>query len=502
MLFVFKSIEWLGIEYLSAVLEKAGHETDLAFEIGLEGTFYFHSKKKNHTPIIEKIGAFKPDMVLFSSTTNLFPWVREVAGEIKRHYKVPIMVGGIHATIQPERVLADDNIDMVCVGEGEDAIVELANKISQGQDHHNTKNIWCRLNNTIVKNKVRPLISDLDRLPFPNKDIFYQYGCFTNRLYVMTSRGCPYSCTYCFNHQLQKLYKETGCPYVRRRSVDSVIDELKIYRDKYKMKSVHFYDDTFILNQGWITEFAIKYKQEIGVPFYCLVRANLVTRKIVTALKEAGCVCVGMGIESGNDHIRNNILNRNMSTQQIYEASKIIKENDIKLVTFNIFGIPGETPEEMLDTMKMNLQIKPDSLFTYTFYPFPGTDLMQTSLKNNYIDKETHEKLMNGLGDYQSKSLLNLPFTTVAYNMKVILAILNKTPRFLHNYFLTVWVLNNHSDILLSIIKVLSIPFYSSWEAKGRLKEQVSMFKKYYLQKVKQVLKLSLKKEGNISPLP
>ena len=413
MLFVFKSIEWLGIEYLSAVLEKAGHETDLAFEIGLEGTFYFQSKKRSHIPIIEKIEAFNPDMVLFSSTTNIFPWVKEVASEVKRHYKVPIIVGGIHATIQPERVISDKNIDMVCLGEGEEAIVELANKMKQGQSYHDTQNIWFKVEDIIIKNNVRPLINNLDQLPFPNKDMFYQYGCFTDRIYLMTSRGCPYSCTYCFNHQLQELYKETGCKYVRRRSVDSVIEELKMYKNKYQIKSVHFYDDTFILNKEWILEFSLKYKKEIGLPFYCLVRANLVNREIIKALKEAGCVCVGMGIESGNDYIRNQILKRNMSNQQIHESAKIIKENKIKLVTFNIFGIPGETPKEMLDTMKINLQIRPNSLFTYTFYPFPGTDLMKTSLRNNYVDEETYEKLMNGIGNYQSRSLLHFPLITL-----------------------------------------------------------------------------------------
>ena len=178
-----------------------------------------------------------------------------------------------------------------------------------------------------------------------------------------------------------------------------------------------------------------------------------------------------------------------MSDQQIYEAAKIIKENKIKLVTFNIFGVPGETPEEMLDTMKMNLKVKPDSLFTYTFYPFPGTDLMNTALNNNYIDSEPYEKLMDGFGNYQSQSLLRLPYTTLAYNMKVILALLNKMPRFLHAYFLNTWVTKKHTDFLLSLIKIVSIPFYSSWEAKGRLKEQLSMFTTYYRNKIKRVIK-------------
>ena len=487
-LFVFKSIEWLGIEYLSAALKKAGHQTDLAFEIGLEGTFYFKSRRTDHSSIMGRISSFKPDMILFSSTTNLFPWVSEVAKEIKKHFSVPIMVGGIHATIQPERVLNNENIDMVCLGEGEEAIVELANKVEKKYDFDDTQNIWFKRNNILIKNLARPLINDLDSLPFPDKDLFYQYGCFTDRIYVMTGRGCPYNCSYCFNHQLKNLYRKTPVNYVRRRSVASVIEELKFYKKKYKAKSVHFYDDTFVLNNDWVMDFCDRYKKDINLPFYCLVRANLVTNDLIQALRTAGCVSVGMGIESGNERVRNEILRRHMSNEQIEQAANIIKENKIKLVTFNIFGIPGETMSDLLDTMKINLQIRPDSLFTYTFYPFPETDLMKAALEQNLINDEGYKKIVAGEGDYQSRSLLQSQTRDVAYNMKVILALLNKLPKFCQGYFLGKWVYKKHSEAILSLIKVLSIPFYSAWEAKGRLKEQISMFKVYYSRKFKKWL--------------
>jgi len=303
----------------------------------------------------------------------------------------------------------------------------------------------------------------------------------------MTTRGCPYKCTYCFNHQLQKTYAKTKSCYLRRRSIESVIDELKLYKRKYGAKSVHFYDDTFILDKRWVIDFCLRYKAEINLPFYCLVRANLVDEEIITALKNAGCVCVGMGIESGNNEIRNKVLKRNMTTDQIINACRIVKGNKIKLVTFNIFGFPDETPSQMLDTMKINLKIQPDSLFTYTFYPFYGTDLMKESLEKGYIDKEVIDKIVEGVGNYVSESLLKHPYKNVAYNMKIILPLLNKLPKRTHNFFLKKWVFRKHLKFTLNIIKILSIPFYSKWESKQRFKEQVSMLNVSYTKNLRKI---------------
>jgi hypothetical protein len=264
-----------------------------------------------------------------------------------------------------------------------------------------------------------------------------------------------------------------------------VIDELKCHKKRYKAKSVHLYDDTFILDKKWVLEFCRKYKKEINLPFYCLVRANLIDEEMTRALKKAGCVCVGMGIESGNPEIRNKLLKRGMSTEQIVNASRIIKKYKIKLVTFNMFGFPGETPEQMLDTMRLNLKIRPDSLFANIFYPFYGTDLMKECLKKGYINEDVVEDIIAGNGNYHSRSLLKHPHSRIAYNMKVILPLLNKLPRTFHPYFLKKWIFKRHSNFLLDAIKMFSIPFYSRWEAPQRLKEQISMMKVHYLTKLK-----------------
>ena len=482
-LFVFKSVEWIGIEYLSSALKKAGHRTDLAFEAGLEGTFHLNYKIGNHRRILTKIREFKPDIVLFSCTTNLFPWVKEVAAEIKKNFNLPILAGGIHPTVLPEKVISCPDIDMVCIGEGEEAIVELADRLRDGQAYLKTDNFWFKQGGQIIKNPVRPLIESLDNLPFPDKDLFYKHGCFIKRAYVVTGRGCPYNCPYCFNHKMQEIYKGKCKNYVRKRSIENVIEELKGYKERYKIASVHFYDDTFILDKDWIFRFSTQYKEKIGLPFYCLVRGNLVTKEIMLALKNAGCVCVGMGIESGDEFIRNNLLRRCMSDGQIIDAANIIKSLGIKLVTFNIFGLPGETPAQMLCTMKINLQIKPESLFTYIFYPFPGTDLMRLAREKGFLEEKSVKMISEGFGNYQSVSLLKHPYGYIAYNMKVILPLLNKIPQVFQRYFVEKWVFNKHSKIWLSFIKMISIPFYSCWESRERFKEQLRMLGAYHLKR-------------------
>ena len=477
LLFVFKSYEWLGIEYLSAVLKKYRHQTSLAFEPGLGGTFYFDflKKKNNHNTILRKVNTIQPDLILFSSTTNLYPWVTEVAAEIKKHFNIPTLAGGIHATIQPNEVIKSKYIDMICVGEGEEAIVELANKMDNHQDYFDTKNIWFKKDQEIIRNDVRPLIHDLDLLPYPDKELFMPYGCITDRMYIIASRWCPYDCSYCFNHQIKNLYRDKGFRHLRR-SVDSIIDELRFYKEKYQIRSVHFYDDTFNLNDRWLFEFCQKYKRSIDLPFYCLLKPDLLNKDSARALKDAGCECVAIGLESGNYDIRKNILKRDLTDECIIEAAQTLKANRIKLITFNMFCLPGETPQQMLDTVDLNLYIKPNHIFSYTFYPFPGTTLMRESIRQNLIDNSILDRIIRGEGNYTAQSILRHPYRDLGYNLKIILPLLNKLPKIFQSYFLKYWIYKKHSDLLLSFLKILLIPLYSSWEAKARIKEQISMF--------------------------
>jgi len=491
LLFIDTAYESLGIEYLSGALKSAGHVTELAFEAGLSETLYFPKKKKRtHSFVLKKIKYFNPGLVMFTSTTNLFPWVKEVSSAIKEHFAVPILVGGIHPTILPEETIAHPAIDMVCRGEGDEAIVELVGKMESKNDYFNTRNFWFKTNDGIIRNPLRPLIQNLDSLSLPDKEMYKRSGFPLKRVYLQMSRGCPYRCPYCYNHQLQKLYKVHNHIYYRRRSVASVISEFQDYKKRYGSKSAYFYDNTFNYGNDWLFEFLSEYCKKVALPFSCYLRADLIDEKIVKALKKANCKWAYIGVESGNETIRRKILKRNISSEKIMDSVQILKENNIKVVTFNMFGLPGEGSEEMFDTAEMNLKMKPNAVATFTFYPFPETDLTKEAIEKGYIDSEVLEKIKNGESNWTEESILKHPYKQLAYNLKIILPLLNKMPKFMRPFFLKNWALKRHSSSLLYFLKIISLPVvHSPWETIERVKEALSVYRQSLFQFIKYFFK-------------
>ncbi|MCK4823025.1 radical SAM protein, partial [bacterium] len=228
-------------------------------------------------------------------------------------------------------------------------------------------------------------IQDLDELPFPDRTI-YDYASLEdaklNRAVFMASRGCPYNCSYCCNHKLKEI--STG-QYVRFRSVDNIIKEIQLVTGEHQVKSVTFHDDTLTLKKEWLREFSEKYRQKINLPFICNSRANLLDKEIISLLKNAGCQGISMGIESGNDYIRQTVLNRNINEQQIVNSFGLCKEYNIPAASYNMVGLPFEDLEKILDTIKLNAQIRPTSMQVSIFFPYPGTNIYDVCSKNNFL---------------------------------------------------------------------------------------------------------------------
>jgi radical SAM superfamily enzyme YgiQ (UPF0313 family) len=202
---------------------------------------------------------------------------------------------------------------------------------------------------------------------------------------VITSRGCPYSCTYCYNHVYKKLYEGLG-RVVRRRSVDHVMQELRAVRAHRCYRFVRFLDDLFILDPAWVEEFAVAYRRDIGLPFSCMVRANHVTPGIVKNLRDAGCWRVQMGLESGDDYVRNTIFKRSMAEEEIVGAARLLSEAGIKVVTGNIVGAPGSTFEADLKTLRLNMRIRPAYAGVALLQPYPGTEIYQCAQDMGMLD--------------------------------------------------------------------------------------------------------------------
>jgi anaerobic magnesium-protoporphyrin IX monomethyl ester cyclase len=381
----------LGIGYLSSYLKKFNHNTDL-----LDLTFGFDKDE-----IKKKISDFNPDLIGFSVLSPEFDFSIELASFIKENFNIPIIFGGVHPTLSPEDTIANENVDMVCVGEGELPLLELVNKMENKKDITKIESIWVKKDGKIFKNAVRQLETNLDQFPFPDRDIFDKRHFLKGKRGspVLTTRGCPYQCTFCSNHALNKVYDFKN--YVRYRTIDNVIEEINFIKKKYNVTSIMIVDDTFTVRKERVAEFCQKFK-ETNLTFNCMANPNSVNREMMFNLKSASCISVHMGVENGNDYIRNEVMNRHFSKSQIINAFAWAREFGLKTASFNIIGVPNETRNTVMETIQLNRLCKADVAQASIYYPFPHTRLGEYCEKNNLISDRK-------IKSYFSDSILELP---------------------------------------------------------------------------------------------
>ncbi|MBS3090549.1 radical SAM protein [Candidatus Pacearchaeota archaeon] len=349
----------------------------------------FH-RKNWRDYLSERIEAEKPDLIGISILSFNYSQALDIASFVKKNYNIKIMFGGVHTILMPEEVIKNEQVDIVCICEGEYTIKEL---LDNNLDSKGIEGIWYKKDGKIIKNKTRRLAENLDELPFPDWDDFEleKYFLINNRhLPIMAARGCPYNCTYCSNHALRK--KLEG-KYVRSRSVDNVMQEVGLRIKQYRSKGLRylfFYDDTFILDRNYILEFCRKYKEkgyDKVLKWNVNVRANLVTEEIIKAMKDAGCYEVRMGVEAGNDYIRNVVYKRNMSREQIYDAIGIIKKYGLNLRLQFIIGAPYETIEMMRESFAMAKNSGADYELFPILMPLPCTEIKEVCEKEGLIEE-------------------------------------------------------------------------------------------------------------------
>jgi len=372
----FDYYEPIGIMTLSSFLKQHGHNCellDLKFE-------------KDYISSVKKI---KPDILAFSITTNNWKRYQQVNLEIKKEYRVFSIFGGAHCTFFPD-FINEAGVDAICRGEGEFALLELADSLEKGKEINNISNLWIKKGEQIFKNDVRNLIEDLDILPFPDRELVNKYNHYKKRSRVRTiaSRGCPYQCTYCSNHSYKSFYCDKG-KFFRQRSPENVIDEVKLLKEIYRPRNIEFHDDIFILNKNWTGKFLSLYIEEkINIPFEINVRADLVTPDIVSSLKKAGCYSVQFGVESGNEILRNTVLKRNISEEELINISRLLSKHKIKSNTYNLLGIPGETIENAFETVMLNSKIKPTYAMNTIYQPYPATELAEYAKTKGFYSGE------------------------------------------------------------------------------------------------------------------
>lgn len=387
-----------GIRTLSAYLKKYGHNVKIIF---LPRDFWNRYEDKILNEVVELSRG--TDLIGISLMTNFFDNAVQITQRLKRDLNIPILWGGIHPTIRPQECL--DYADMVCIGEGEESLVELVRKIENGQDYNNVQGIWLKDKSNIVTNKIRPLIQDLDSIPFQDYDYETHYildgKCIhkmsedllkkysESKYMTIPTRGCPFGCSYCSNNTFGKIYHNQK--QVRKRSINNIIKELiQIKNTLPIMQCIHFDDDAFFLYPlEEIKEFCKKYKENIALPLFIGGATPLtLTKEKLSLLVDAGLRYIRMGIETGSERTKR-LYKRIDSNQQVLKAAKIINgfKDKIDVPVYDIIlDNPWETDEDLIKTLMFLTKLPPPydlCLFSLTFYP--GTELYEKAKQEGII---------------------------------------------------------------------------------------------------------------------
>jgi len=357
---------------------------------------------------IEEIEAYSPNIICFQSTTPEYLFTKQTAYELKKH--IPdcfIVVGGWHPTFMPEILKKETCFNALCLGEGEtpfriflESYPDL-NKVKKVPGFH------VRVGDDISKNPMVHLEEDLDKLPFPDRSAYYdKYPLLGNQLTksFIAGRGCAYPCTYCFNDNMKKAYKGKG-KFVRFRSPENICQEIKeVVKNYPQTKYIQFHDDTINGDIKWLAKFCDYYEKEVGLPWIANGRVERLDDDLAQKLKQSGMDKFTFSIEQGNEAFRNKLLKRMMTNAEIFEGSRLLRKHKIRFQVGNILGLPGESFDLALETLKINQQIMAPNSVASIFQPYPGTDLYHLAREEGHLEDDFNPETLTGHAPWGIKS--------------------------------------------------------------------------------------------------
>jgi radical SAM superfamily enzyme YgiQ (UPF0313 family) len=399
VLMTIYSVENAGIRYVSAALQREGIETHIVFLRDWIHNRLEMPSEKEFALALDVIRQKKPDMVGIGFMSSLLPMTQELTRRVRTAFpETPVLWGGIHPTSVPEECI--DEVDYLCVGEGEVATTDLCKAIAAKEDTTQIPNIWANVKGTIHENKPRPLIQNLDWLPYPDTRDDNKYYIEKNKMRIEEpwkrtaeyriyfSRGCPYNCSYCYVSILRDVYDEKGKKFYRARSVQHIMGELDHIKKTFpKVARIKVDDDTsFAFGEAWMEEFLEEYPKRVGIPFECLLIPPMMRPNMLKKLKKAGLVRVQTGIESGSSKESKELHNRSPGNTAILKFAEANKELKLSVVYDVIVDNPQATEEMKLETAEFLLELpRPYDIFFYSLNYFPGTALTKKSLADGSL---------------------------------------------------------------------------------------------------------------------
>jgi len=397
--FPYPDHESLGIEYLMAVCLEDGHEIDFVY-YQAEDT-YLGRKIKNISfrRIAERIAETRPHVVAFSCVTDNYRYQLDLAGALKEIMPDVVTVfGGIHPSAVPEKVLRNPEVDCIAIGEAEKSFSAFlrAGERDGGFALPDApiEGMVFKKDGGLVGEIAEGPFADLNELPLSHKaPLFLAFKDLSHEYRIITSRGCPYRCSYCFN---SSLYKLRGRGFFRQRSVDNVIGELVWAKTNYSLKYILFLDDSFTTNKQWVFEFCDRYPKEVGLPFSCYSNPTHISREIAEALRSAGCINMQIGVQSLSEELCSEVLHRKTDRAMIARTIDDLREIGIMVQVDHMLGIPGDTLELQEESLLFYNRHRPSliSIFWLTYYP--GTDIVEIAERQGILTTDDIDRMEEG----------------------------------------------------------------------------------------------------------
>lgn len=401
----------LGLPLLMTLLKNAGHEIGLfstsefhPYPRSVRGMLYKTSANRENKPdrmsyerdwsrgiqaFIAVVDKFGPDVIGMSAmSTNYLIGLKYLQALEPKPF---ILVGGVHATLCPQEVLEHPFVDAVCVGEGEATILEFAKRIDTGalktRKFSDVPNLWFKDTGSHIRKNQTGSFADLDSMPPVDPEYVGTFkSYFIGKEYINasfeTSRGCPFSCTYCCNDAYKKAVFGSHKPSIRRMKPAKAIAHLQGIKEKATVTMVRFVDENLLTAPSdWLEEFCVLYKKEIRLPFQLMASANTITDERIRMIKEAGCVNINFGIESGNEKYRTQVLKKPITDKQLILARRVLEDYEIRASGGIMIGLPGQTNNIIWDTIRLIRKLRIPVSNEY-FVPLPGSPMYNELIRD------------------------------------------------------------------------------------------------------------------------
>ncbi len=396
--FAYPDFENMGIQYLMAVCLQNGYNVRFVYYQAENNFLNRKNKSLSFQQIAKKIIDTNPDIAAFSCVTDNYQYQLQCARALKEMMPdIVTIFGGIHPTAVPKRVLQKEEVDCVAIGEAEISFPNFLREASRGDSFilpdKAIEGIVFKKGGKVIGEFKEGILPDLDNLPYPHKAPFVSLMKLTGDYRIIATRGCPYSCSYCFNSVYHRL---RGKKDVRRRTVTNVINELLLAKKQFSPKYISFWDDSFTTNKKWIREFCSLYKNKINLPFICCINPFYVDKEISELLGSAGCIYVSVGVQSTSEELCLNVLNRRSKNDKIAQAIKYLQGAGILVQIDHMLGIPGDTPKKQEENVLFYNKWRPNLISVYWLTYYPKTAILDISYKQGILSDEDISKIEEG----------------------------------------------------------------------------------------------------------